>query len=155
MGRFPYLAICFLVMSLLLETGDPAFAHETIGVVQSAEGSATILREEKVLSAAAGMKLFLDDTLRTGPDGSMGIILRDDSTLSLGPESRLVIRTFLFSPRKGKFGLLARLSRGTMAYFSGLIGKLAPESVRFETPTSSIGIRGTRFVMKAGIPVSR
>jgi hypothetical protein len=44
--------------------------------------------------------------------------------------------------------MLVRLSSGTMAYLSGLIGKLAPESVRFETPVATIGIRGTRFAMK-------
>jgi hypothetical protein len=42
-----------------------------------------------------------------------------------------------------------------MAYISGLIGKLAPESVRFETPVASIGIRGTCFAVKAGEPASR
>jgi hypothetical protein len=38
--------------------------------------------------------------------------------------------------------------KGTVAYISGLIGKLSPESVRVETPTASIGIRGTKFVVK-------
>jgi hypothetical protein len=37
-----------------------------------------------------------------------------------------------------------------MAYLSGLIGKLSPESVRIETPTASIGVRGTHFAVKAG-----
>jgi hypothetical protein len=78
----------------------------------------------------------------------MGIILRDNSTLSIGPGSSLSVRNFLFSPAEGKLGLLVRLSRGTMAYLSGLIGKLAPESARFETPVASIGIRGTRFLVK-------
>ena len=40
-----------------------------------------------------------------------------------------------------------------MAYMSGIIGKLSPESVRFETPVASIGIRGTCFVVNAGEPV--
>jgi hypothetical protein len=78
----------------------------------------------------------------------MGVILRDNSTLSLGPGSSLVIRDFLFSPAEGRFDLLVRVTRGTMAYLSGLIGKLAPESARFETPVASIGIRGTRFGVK-------
>ncbi|HZW37076.1 MAG TPA: FecR family protein, partial [Candidatus Deferrimicrobiaceae bacterium] len=88
------------------------------------------------------------DTLGTGRDGSMGVIFRDNSTLSLGPDSSLVIKTFLFSPAEGKLGLWVRISRGTMAYLSGLIGKLAPASARFETPVASIGIRGTRFAVK-------
>ena len=41
-----------------------------------------------------------------------------------------------------------------MAYLTGLIGKLAPEKARFETPTATIGIRGTHFAVMAGDPLS-
>jgi hypothetical protein len=39
-----------------------------------------------------------------------------------------------------------------MAYVSGLIGKISPQSVRFETPVASIGIRGTHFAVKVEEP---
>lgn len=125
-----------------------AASQDTIGIVRISAGEASVLRGETALPAPVGTKLRAGDTLTTGADGSLGIILRDNSTLSLGPDSSLVIRSFLFSPSEGKIGLLARLSRGTMAYLSGLIAKLAPESARFETPTASIGIRGTHFVVR-------
>lgn len=131
----------------------PAAARETIGIVRNAEGSVTVTRGNQVFPATAGMKLMEGDALSTGPGGSLGVILRDNSTLSLGPGSALLLRSFRFSPSDGELGLLARISRGTMAYLSGLIGKLAPETVRFETPTASIGIRGTRFAVKVGEPV--
>jgi hypothetical protein len=38
--------------------------------------------------------------------------------------------------------------KGTAAYLSGLISKLSPDSAHFKTPTASIGIRGTKFVVK-------
>ena len=152
----------FLFISALLTTTwispgvHPAAAsQDTIGVVRISAGETAVLRGESTLPASVGTKLKNGDTLTTGPDGSLGIILRDNSTLSLGPQSSLVIRNFLFSPSEGKIGLLARLSRGTMAYLSGLISKLAPESARFETPTASIGIRGTHFVVRAGEPAPR
>jgi len=132
----------------LLTAADTAFAGETIGVVRTASGAATVTRGEKTLPAAPGLKIVAGDTLGTGRDGSLGVILRDDSSLSIGPESRLVLRSFLFAPSEGKFDLVARITRGTMAYLSGLIGKLAPEKARFETPTATIGIRGTRFAVK-------
>jgi hypothetical protein len=97
---------------------------------------------------------MIGDTLVTGRDGSLGVILRDDSSLSIGPGSRLVLRRFRFSPSEGKFELVARISRGTMAYLSGLIGRLSPEKVRIETPSATIGIRGTRFALKVGGPSS-
>jgi hypothetical protein len=150
------LSIVILLVTLsLLAPGPPAAAQETVGVVRVSAGKATVTRGGQFLPVKVGTKLLAGDTLDTGPDGSLGVILRDNSTLSLGPGSRLVIKKFLFSPTKGKVGLLARISRGTMAYLSGLIGKLAPESVRFETPTASIGVRGTRFAVKVGIPPSQ
>jgi hypothetical protein len=94
------------------------------------------------------MKLFADDAIETGRDGAVGIILRDDSLVSLGPESALTMKKFQFVPSEGKLGLVARLSRGTLEYVSGIIARLAPESVRFDTPVSTIGIRGTHIVVK-------
>ena len=142
------LVTVLLVLSYAPTPGLAAAAQETIGVVRGSTGAATVNRGGQVIPATVGTRLREGDTLGTGPDGSMGIIFRDDSTLSLGPGSSLVIRSFLFSPAEGKLGLLVRISRGTMAYLSGLIGKLAPASARFETPVASIGIRGTRFAVK-------
>ena len=146
------LLLCALCLTTVAGT---AVAGETIGVVRTVSGDAAVTREGKPLPAAPGLKIMVGDTLVTGPDGSLGVILRDDSSLSIGPGSRLVLRSFRFSPSEGKFDLVARITRGTMAYLSGLIGKLAPEKARFETPTATIGIRGTRFAVKVGEPSSR
>ena len=137
-----------LVMTFVLTPVLAVAAQDTIGIVRNLEGYGTVTRGGQVFPAAKGTKLQVDDTLMTGPNGSMGIVLRDNSTLSIGPRSSLVVRSFLFAPAEGKLGLLVRLSKGTMVYLSGLIGKLAPESARFETPVASIGIRGTRFAVK-------
>ncbi len=149
------LFVAILLAAVLVPTRGHADPDGTIGVVRNFTGSATVTRGGNVLPATTGTRLHVGDTLGTGPDGSLGVILRDDSSLSLGPSSRLVLRDFLFSPSEGKLGLLVRFSSGTMAYLSGLIGKLAPETARFETPTATIGIRGTHFVVKAGEPVSQ
>lgn len=96
------------------------------------------------------MKLLVGDTLSTGPEGSLGAIFRDNSSISMGPGSSFVVRQFEFAPESGKIGLLIRITRGSLAYLSGLIGKISPESARFETPTATIGIRGTRFAVQVG-----
>jgi hypothetical protein len=145
-------AVLLLGALCLLTVAGAAVAGETIGMVRNVSGDAAFTRGEKTLPAVRGLKLMVGDTLLTGRDGSLGVILRDDSSLSIGPGSRLVLRSFRFSPSEGKFDLVARISRGTMAYLSGLIGKMAPEKVRFETPTATIGIRGTRFALKVGEP---
>ena len=148
-------AVLLLGALCLPAVAGAAVPGETIGMARTVSGDATVTRGEKSLPTAPGVKLMAGDTLVTGRDGSLGVILRDDSSLSIGPESRLILRSFVFSPSEGKFDLVARISRGTMAYLSGLIGKLAPEKARFETPSATIGIRGTRFAVKVGEPSSR
>jgi hypothetical protein len=140
--------IVFLSLAIL-SGGEPAAATEAAGVVRKTTGDVRVVRAGKAMAAAAGMKLQAGDSIETGRNGSVGFILRDDSLVSLGPDSAFALNRFLFSPREGKLGLLARLSRGTLEYVSGIIGKLAPESVRFDTPVSSIGIRGTHFILKS------
>ena len=149
------LFVAILLAAISAPTWGHADTDGTIGVVRNSAGSATVTRGENVLPATTGTRLHTGDTLGTGHDGSLGVILRDNSSLSLGPSSSLVLQDFLFSPSEGKFSLLVRLSKGTMAYLSGLIGKLAPEKARFETPTATIGIRGTHFAVMTGETVSQ
>jgi hypothetical protein len=153
MRHILFVAILLAVLSIPMR--GHAETDGTIGVVRNFAGSATVTRGGYVLPATTGTRLHVGDTLGTGPDGSLGVILRDNSCLSLGPSSSLVLRDFVFSPYEGKLGLWVRLSRGTMSYLSGLIGKLAPEKARFDTPLATIGIRGTHFAVNAGDPVSQ
>jgi hypothetical protein len=146
----PYLAV--VLAAITVSSPLYAGALEIAGVVRNVSGTAFVTRGGRSFPAVEGTKLLVGDTLVTGRDGTLGAILRDDSTLSLGEETSLALRNFEFSPAEGKFAMLVRITRGTMAYLSGIIGKLAPESARFETPVASIGIRGTRFAVKVGEP---
>ncbi len=130
--------------------GETVFADTSpiIAVVQKVNGTAKVVRQGRTISAKIGLDLYQYDTLRTGSDGSIGVIFIDDTSLSLGPESMLVIDEFVFAPKQGKYSIALRMIKGTVAYFSGLISKLAPDSAHIETPTASIGIRGTKFVAR-------
>ncbi len=138
MKRILFIMILSTVIpALAWSAPQPAQVQDTIGIVKNSEGKAEINRGKQAIPAVVGTRLKTGDILSTGPGGSMGVILRD----------------FLFSPTEGKMSLFARLAKGTMAYMSGIIGKLSPESVRFETPVATIGIRGTCFMVTAGEPV--
>jgi hypothetical protein len=137
-----------VLCSILIGSLCMAAEDQVIGIVKIVKGNASIVRNQQTLPAAVGVKLQVSDELQTGADGSLGVILRDDSVLSLGPNSRLVIDRFLFSPKDEQLGLLVRILRGTMAYLSGVITKLSPGAAKFETPVSTIGIRGTKFAVK-------
>jgi hypothetical protein len=144
---FVPLATVFILLCIN-GNASPACASPTIATVQKVSGTATIVRHGQAISAAVGLEIWEKDTLRTGSDGSISVLFSDDTQLSLGPKSALVVDKFVFAPGQEKPSIVLRMMRGTAAYLSGLISKLAPESAHFETPTASIGIRGTKFVVR-------
>jgi len=123
-------------------------ADTPVGNVKTLKGQASIIRNGTPFAAKTGSDLFQNDSLKTGADGSMSVVFKDDTLISVGPNSELAINEFQFSPAEGKMSFVARLLKGTSAYVSGIIGKLSPQSVRFETPVANIGIRGTKFAVK-------
>ncbi len=138
------------IFFLLPVSGEVTLADTSpaVATVQKVSGTATVVRQGRSVPAVIGLEIYQNDTLRTGPGGSIGVVFNDDTSLSLGPESMIVIDEFVFAPAQGHFSIAIRMVKGTVAYLSGLISKLSPESARFQTPTASIGIRGTKFVAR-------
>jgi len=129
----------------------PFFANasdQAVGNIKTLKGKASIIRNSNALAAKIGSELYANDSLKTGADGSLSIVFKDDTLISIGPDSELAINEFHFSPAEGQLSIVTRLLKGTSAYVSGIIGKLSPQSVRFETPVANIGIRGTKFAVK-------
>jgi hypothetical protein len=102
--------------------------------------------------ATVGAEVYEADVLRTGADGRLSVMLRDESRLSLGASSELALTRFAYAPQDQQLGLGVRLARGVLSYVSGLIAKLAPDTVRLQTPTSIIGVRGTHVLVRAEAP---
>lgn len=138
------LALCAAGLATAAWAADPA----PIGSIRSASGEAHIARDGREIEAKPGVALRQEDVLRTGADGALGVTFRDNSTVSLGPDSELALESFVFEPAEKKYGFVSRMARGTALFVSGAIAKLAPESVAVVTPTSTIGVRGTRFLVE-------
>jgi hypothetical protein len=137
-----YLMVMLLVPCLALAEESP------IGKIKTSTGDIVVLRGEKATPLAIGDKIFQKDTIRTGPNSSVGIIFEDNTILSLGSHSEIVIDEYIFAPEKGILSMIARIVKGTASYLSGIIGRQSPESVKFQTPDATIGIRGTQFLVK-------
>jgi len=137
--------IAVLSLALLFFANLSDAAEKAIGSVKIVKGTASIVRNEKDLPAKIGEALFESDVLKTEKDGAMGVIFRDNSVLSIGPNSRLQINKFAFKPVEKKLQMVVNMLRGTVLYITGVIAKLNPGAVRFETPNGAIGVRGTHF----------
>ena len=101
------------------------------------------------MPARPGDAVYQQDGLRTGASGRLGVTLKDDTQVSLGPNSEMGLSEFKFSPAVGELALVMKLLRGVAAFVTGRIGRLRPDAVRIETPATVIGIRGTHIVVQA------
>lgn len=136
-------ALAIIICMMFLFGTNETTASGPIGVVKTVKGEAFLEREQKSYPAKPGDMLLEKDEIVTGRDGSMGVIMKDDGVLSIGANSRLQFADFAFEPTEQKLSTINRLKRGTLIYLSGLIAKMNPKAVRFETRTAVCGIRGT------------
>jgi hypothetical protein len=135
---------CILVLAAVPALAQPSAA----GRVKVASGTAYVVRGDRVLPAKVGQIVLESDGLRTGADGALGVTLKDDTRVSLGPASEVRLESFLYEPSAGRLGLALRFIRGITAYVSGRIAKLAPDSIRLQTPAAIVGVRGTTLTIR-------
>ncbi len=136
-----------LLIILFAVSPAVAFHPDSIGHIQTLNGTAAIIRGNTSIPAARALPIFRGDTIQTSKTGSLGIVLSDDTTFSLGPNSEIVMTDYLFNPREGKFSMVTKMVKGTFSYISGLIGKLSPNSIKMDIPNATIAVRGTKLLI--------
>jgi len=139
-----YAPAVLLYLPLLSALADEAPA---IGRVKRVTGTVLLDRGGRTLPVQPGMALQVGDRIRTGADGGVGVTMSDDSRLSAGKGSSLLINQFQFNPTTQDGGMLATLTKGTLHVVTGLIAKKTPQTVNFKTPNTLLGVRGTDFIV--------
>ena len=146
----PLLIACLLlgaVCSLAARADENA-----IGYVKTTTGEASVTHGNHRVAAQVGTPLYAGCELQTGAHGSLGVSFKDNTVMSIGPDTALTVDEYLYAPEQGSFKLVARLLRGSLNYVSGLIAKLQPDAVSVKTPSGIIGVRGTQFAVKVQAP---
>ncbi len=136
------------VTALCLALAGPAAAD--IGQIKTSRGEVTVERAGRSMPGSVGLRLEAADTLKTGADGAVGITMRDNSLLSAGPNSILLLERFDFDATTSQGRFDAQLQRGTLAVMSGRLAKQSPQAMTVRTPSAQLGVRGTDFVVAAG-----
>jgi hypothetical protein len=138
------------VLALVVASATPALAQEPspAGRIKTVAGAAFIVRDKTEIAARPGQVVYEADSLRTGADGSIGVTLKDDTRLALGPASEIRLERFAYAPGSESLGMVLRFVRGVTAYVSGRLAKLAPDSIRLETPSAIVGVRGTTLAIR-------
>jgi hypothetical protein len=138
-----------LAMGAMLLALPAAAQEDAVGRVKTLTAPAWVISGSERVEAAVGTPIRRKDMVETGAGAALGLSFKDNTAISLGPNSRLSIDEFVFAPAEESYSFAAKIARGTMYFVSGAIARLAPEKVQVSTPVGTIGIRGTRFLVKA------
>lgn len=141
-------------VSLALASAGPAWAEDA-GEIKTAKGTVHVERDGTRIPATVGMPIRQSDAVVTGADGAAGLTFSDNSLLSTGPNSVLVVDRYSFdsTTHAGRFD--ASLKKGTLAVISGKMVKQSPEAMKVRTPAAIMGVRGTEFVVQVDQPTKQ
>jgi hypothetical protein len=133
---------------LLMANASFAETVAVAGVVKKKEGTVEIVRGGKTIVAEVGTTIEAGDLVKTAKDSSVGIMLKDETRMSVGPASQMALDRYSFNADTYAGGILVNVIKGTFAMISGLVVKNNPVNSQIKTPTSTAGIRGTSFVVE-------
>jgi len=138
-----------IVLALTLALPLVAAAAIDVGQIKVAKGTVHIERAQQRVPVSVGTVVQEGDVVVTGPDGSAGITFKDDSLLSVGPDSVLAVDRFAFDTTTYAGSFQTSLRQGTLAAVSGKIAKQSPDAMQVRTPATILGVRGTEFLVRA------
>jgi hypothetical protein len=129
-------------------------AAEDAGQIKTAEGKVQIERDGQRIAAVPGAHVLQSDSIITGENGTAGVTLADNSRLSIGPNTVVSLDKYTFDTTTYKGQMDASLKKGTIVVISGKLVKQTPGSMRIHTPSSIMGVRGTKFIVHVADPSS-
>ena len=132
---------------VMMFSTTPVLADETAGTIKQTKGEVSIVRNGAPIQAWTRMKLMTTDKIITGSNSSVGITLLDGTLLSFGSKSVSQLNEFRYDPVSREGNLLISVIKGSMRFVTGLLGKHNPNAVGIRTPTATIGMRGTDFIV--------
>lgn len=144
--RYDYFPQAFLAICLGLLLVAKAQAQLAVGEVSLVKGVVTANSAAHGLRTLdRGSEVFVEDEIETAQDSFVVVVMRDQGKLTLRPNTRLQVQAYNQQPGQEEERL--KLIKGGLRAVTGLIGKARPDAVKLETRTTTIGIRGTDFIV--------
>ena len=117
-----------------------------VGQIATLDGSATVKRgDAAAMTLRIADPVFVNDTLQTAPDSSLGVTFDDQTTFSLSANTMLVVDKFLYAPDGKDNAGSFHIGTGTAAFVASFVAKTG--DMRITTDTVALGVRGTTGVV--------
>lgn len=124
-----------------------AIAYES-GTIKTVRGPVRIQRDGGSVEARIGSPVYERDRVIVPDASSVGISMSDETLISVGRNSVLVIDKYSYDPVTRDGQVATSILKGTLRYVTGLIGHMHPQSIKVTTANATIGIRGTEFIVE-------
>jgi VCBS repeat-containing protein len=118
-----------------------AAAPAPIGRVETLTGSASAVRNGVAIELNVGDLIFQGDVVQTRTDSTLAIAFSDGSAFTLNENARMVLNEFVYDPNSTMNSAVINLVQGTVSFIAAQVAKTG--NMRVETPTATMGIRGT------------
>jgi FecR protein len=130
-------ALSLLLTAVALQAG---MAREvgSAGAVNPAARGTPPSRPTRVLEL--GARVIHKERIQTTGSGSVQLIFIDKTTLSVGPNSDIIIDEFIYDPSRGSGQMAVSMAKGVLRFVGGNISHAGGATVK--TPVATIGIRG-------------
>ncbi|MDH5410997.1 MAG: FecR domain-containing protein [Alphaproteobacteria bacterium] len=128
--------------------GSPAMAatQTEIGVtslvVKDVEGKT----DAEIRQLALRDNVYRYETVNTGFESASELRFADDTRISVGPNSTIVLDEFVYDPDPGEGALVLQMTEGVFRFFSG---NMASSNYKIKASNVTVGVRGTVLVMVA------
>ena len=123
-----------------------AAVPEPVATVVAVRGTATAQGTSGAgRNLALKSPVFLNDVLKTDTNGQLQILFTDNSIISLGRGSEMKIAEYRWQAGQKDGALRTQIKEGAFRVMGGALAKDAPQNFKTETPTATIGIRGSMY----------
>jgi hypothetical protein len=87
-----------------------------------------------------GARVVRNERIQTTASGTVQLLFVDKTTLNVGPNSNIVIDSFVYDPATGTGQMVTTLTKGALRFVGGQLSHEGAATLK--TPVATIGIRG-------------
>ena len=146
--RLTWGVIGLLVLIALALGIGPVVAEPLIGtVVQKSYNGAQGTRVQATAEDLhVGHEVYTQETITTPANGSTVMRFHDQTQLQIGANSSVVLDKFVYDPNVDSADASIKFTKGIFRYIAGQAK--SEENVKLTTPTTTLTIRGTKFIVQ-------
>jgi hypothetical protein len=143
------LRLLFALLVFVFASQSLNAAEKPIGLVVALRGQVIAVNSDGVQRRLAiQSKIYLADTIKTGRRGRVQLMFDDNTLISLGTNTDMVIADYQWNPDQKTGAMKTRVQEGVFRIMGGAITQAAPDNFKTETPAGTIGIRGSMYAGK-------